>query len=78
MFAFETEVFRCEQLGPVRPEKAVPPEKTRKKKRAQSIELRSLFSEEANGVKTLAKPAVTPPWQPPPVLESAFSVHPVE
>ena len=38
---------------------------------------RAFVTEEANKEPQSQAPAVTPPWQPPPVLVCAFSVHPV-
>ena len=39
---------------------------------------RAIVTEEANKEPRIPGSAVTPPWQPPPFLVRAISVHPVE
>jgi hypothetical protein len=75
MFIFEMNVFAGAQLAAGKANEAI----LNKIRERGQVEPRSRFLKRQKRIRaTIPGQAVTPPWQPPPFLVSAFSVHPIE
>src|SRR5579864_6702591 len=75
MFVFEKGVRRRTDGRSIYAEEAIP----NKIRERDQVKPRSRFLKRQKRIRaTIPGQAVTPPWQPPPFLVSAFSVHPVD